>query len=121
MIVDEFHAESFEELFTGVKRIHWKDYLLKNSFIHVNGKSAKSKLFSVSDCQSIAKKAIIESLKQGYGTSYFPENGKPVIIEIGILRDEVTVLSTAAEQGFLAGAIAPTTYLRRFPRHSALQ
>ena len=91
MIVDEFHAESFEELFTGVKRIHWKDYLLKNSFIHVNGKSAKSKLFSVSDCQSIAKKAIIESLKQGYGTSYFPENGKPVIIEIGILRDEVTV------------------------------
>ena len=38
MIVDEFHAESFEALFTGVKRIHWKDYLLKNSFIHVNGK-----------------------------------------------------------------------------------
>lgn len=91
MIVDEFHAESFDELFTGVRRIRWKDYLLKNSFIHVNGKSAKSKLFSVSDCQSIAKKAIIESLKSGYGISRFPEDGKHVIIEVGILRDEVTI------------------------------
>ncbi len=91
MIVDEFHAETFEELFAGVRRIGWKDYLLRDSFIHVNGKSAKSKLFSVSDCQSIAKKAVIESLKVGYGTSYFPENGERIIIEVGILRNEVTV------------------------------
>lgn len=91
MIVDEFHAESFDELFIGVRRIRWKDYLLKNSFIHVNGKSAKSKLFSVSDCQSIAKKAIIESLKASYGVNRFPEDGKHVIIEVGILRDEVTI------------------------------
>ena len=91
MIVDEFHAETFDELFNGVRKIRWKDYLLKNSFIHVNGKSAKSRLFSVSDCQSIAKKAIVESLKAGYGTGYFPEDGKHIIVEIGILRDEVTV------------------------------
>ena len=59
MIVDEFHTETFDELFNGVRKVRWKDYLLKNSFIHVNGKSAKSRLFSVSDCQSIAKKAIV--------------------------------------------------------------
>lgn len=91
MIVDEFHAETFDELFQGVRRIRWSDYLLKNSFIHVNGKSAKSKLFSVSDCQSIAKKAIIESLKKSYGIARFPENGKRIVIEVGILRDEVVI------------------------------
>lgn len=91
MIIDEFHAETFNQLFEGVRHIPWKNYLARNSFIHVNGKSAKSKLFSVSDCQSIAKKAIVESLKKSYGTGVLPENGKRIIIEIGILRDEVTV------------------------------
>lgn len=91
LIVDEFHAESFDELFEGVRHIAWKDYLRRDSFIHVNGKSAKSKLFSVSDCQSISKKAIVESLYSGYKTRILPESGKPIIIEIGILRDEVTV------------------------------
>lgn len=86
-----FEARTFEELFEGVKAQGWKDHLQKDSFIHVKGKSAKSTLFSVSDCQSITKKAIVESLKVGYKTSVLPESGKPVIIEIGILRDMVTL------------------------------
>lgn len=91
MSLGEFEAETFEELFEGVKEIAWKQYLRKNSNIHVNGKSAKSALFSVSDCQSIAKKAIIENLKTAYKTSDFPEDGDEIIIEIGILRNMVTV------------------------------
>ena len=91
MIAGEFHAESFEELYSGVRSVAWKNYLKRNSFIHVNGKSAKSKLFSVSDCQRISKKAIVDSLFEAYHTSDLPENGEEVIIEIGILRDEVTV------------------------------
>lgn len=91
MIIDEFHAETFDELFEGIKRIDWKNWLLKDSFIHVNGKSAKSKLFSVSDCQSIAKKAIVDSLYRGYGIRRLPETGKEIIVEIGILKDEVSV------------------------------
>ncbi len=90
MEVSSFEARSFEELFQGVKAIRWKDYLRRDSFIHVNGKSAKSTLFSVSDCQSITKKAIVENLKEAYNTS-LPETGAEVIIEIGILRDVVTV------------------------------
>ncbi|MBR6006464.1 MAG: class I SAM-dependent RNA methyltransferase [Clostridia bacterium] len=91
MEVGSFRAVSFEELYEGVRAIRWQDYLTKNSFIHVTGKSAKSRLFSVSDCQSIAKKAIVDSLFSAYGVKVLPENGKRVIIEIGILRDEVTV------------------------------
>ena len=90
MEVSSFEARTFEELFQGVKAIRWRDYLKKDSFIHVNGKSAKSTLFSVSDCQSITKRAIVENLKEAYKTS-LPETGAEVIIEIGILRDVVTV------------------------------
>ena len=53
MKLASFRAVTFDELYEGVRRICWKDYLLRTSFIHVNGKSAKSRLFSVSDCQSI--------------------------------------------------------------------
>lgn len=91
MVVDEFPAETFDQLFEGVRHIPWKNYLKCDSFIHVNGKSAKSKLFSVSDCQSIAKKAIVESLKRSYNVRILPETGRRIIIEIGILRDKVTV------------------------------
>ena len=45
--VKRFHAESFEELYQGVYDIRWQDYLGKNTKIHVNGKSARSRLFSV--------------------------------------------------------------------------
>lgn len=89
--VGTFEAKTFEELFEGVRKIEWKDYLARDTFIHVNGKSAKSTLFSVSDCQSIAKKAIVENLKAAYNTNLLPETGKEVIIEVGILRDQVTV------------------------------
>ncbi len=96
MEINSFEARSFEELFQGVRTIHWSDYIEKDSFIHVNGKSAKSTLFSVSDCQRIAKKAIVESLMLTYHMSTsnnerLPETGKEMIIEIGILRDVVTV------------------------------
>ncbi|MBR6007394.1 MAG: class I SAM-dependent RNA methyltransferase, partial [Clostridia bacterium] len=91
MEVGSFRAVSFEELYEGVRAIRCQDYLTKSSFIHVTGKSAKSRLFSVSDCQSIAKKAIVDSLFSAYGVKVLPENGKRIIIEIGILRDEVTV------------------------------
>ncbi len=88
--VGSFDARTFDELFEGVRAIEWKRYLKRDSFIHVNGKSAKSTLFSVSDCQSIAKKAIVENLKTALNTD-LPETGREVIIEIGILRDHVTV------------------------------
>ncbi len=91
MIVDEFEATSFEELFCGVRAIDWKSYIPKDAFIHVNGKSAKSKLFSVSDCQSITKKAIVESLFAAYHTDRLPESGDEIIVEVGLLRDTATI------------------------------
>ena len=56
MVVGEFEAKTFDELYENTKALNLKPCFTKDSFIHVNGKSAKSTLFSVSDCQSIVKK-----------------------------------------------------------------
>lgn len=91
LCVGTFRATTFDELFEKTKAIDWKPYLRPSTRIHVNGKSAKSTLFSVSDCQSIVKKAIVESLKAAYRTDTIPENGPEVIVEVGILKDDVTI------------------------------
>lgn len=89
--VGTFRAETFDELFEQTKALQWNLYLSPTTRIHVNGKSAKSTLFSVSDCQSIVKKAIVESLKAAYRVTAIPETEEEVIVEVGILRDEVTI------------------------------
>lgn len=91
MTVGTFRATSFDELFEQTKALPWNRYLSPKTRIHVNGKSAKSTLFSVSDCQSIVKKAIVESLKASYRVQSIPETDEEIIIEVGILRDEVTL------------------------------
>lgn len=89
--VGSFRATSFTELFDGVRALDWKPYLSRDARIHVNGKSAKSGLFSVSDCQSIVKKAIVENLKAAYHATTIPETGAEVIVEVGMLRDVATL------------------------------
>lgn len=91
LTVGTFRADTFDALFEQTKALPWNRYLRPDTRIHVNGKSAKSTLFSVSDCQSIVKKAIVESLKAAYHVNTIPETGAEVILEVGILRDEVTI------------------------------
>lgn len=87
----EFKAESFEELFQGTLAVNWGDIIPITGFMHIVGKSVKSKLFSVPDCQSIAKKAVIEAMKRKYRRDIFPEDGAEYKIEVGILKDIVTL------------------------------
>ena len=87
----QFKATTFEELFQGVYAVEWADILSPDAFIHVVGKSVKSTLFSVPDCQSITKKAIIEKLKLQFGKEIFPEDGAEYRISVSILKDIVTV------------------------------
>ncbi len=91
LVVGMFPADSFDALFEGTRALDWKEYLRPDSTIHVNGKSAKSGLFSVSDCQRIVKKAIVENLKSAYRRPDIPEGGAEMIVEIGMLREEATL------------------------------
>ena len=89
--VGRFEAHTFTDLFEGVKALDWKQYLAKDAFIHVVGKSAKSDLFSVKDCQSITKKAIVENLKAAYHTMLLPETGAEILVEVGMFKNEATL------------------------------
>ncbi|GGH86249.1 putative N6-adenine-specific DNA methylase [Pullulanibacillus pueri] len=89
--VGAFKATTFEELFEKVKALPWAEYLPVNAEFPVSGKSVKSKLFSVSDCQAITKKAIVESLKQHYNQDWFDEDGPKYKLEVSLLKDIATL------------------------------
>jgi len=87
----EFQATSFEELFEQTKALPWADWIPENGTFPVEGKSIKSQLFSVSDCQAIVKKAVVESLKKTYKKEWFEEKGPLYKIEVALLKDVVTL------------------------------
>ncbi|MCT4594388.1 MAG: class I SAM-dependent RNA methyltransferase [Anaeromicrobium sp.] len=87
----EFKATTFEELFQGVKKLPWHEWIGENDKFPVNGKSVKSTLFSISDCQAITKKAIVEKLKAQYKVDWFKETGAEYGIEVALLKDVATI------------------------------
>ena len=97
--VGRFRATTFEELFQGIKAIPWEEYIPEDRKFWVKkASSINSKLFSPSDIQSIAKKAMVERMKSKYNKEWFAEDGAPYPVRIFLLKDEVTVaLDTSGE------------------------
>ncbi|MHB8062690.1 MAG: THUMP domain-containing class I SAM-dependent RNA methyltransferase [Ruminiclostridium sp.] len=89
--IGEFKALSFDELFEQTKALPWDEIIPEDAEFPVEGKSIDSKLFSVSDCQAIVKKAIVEKLKQRYKCEWFEETGPRYRIEVALLKDTVTL------------------------------
>ncbi len=87
----EFRATTFDELFEKTKALPWSDWLPENAAFPVEGKSVKSTLFSVPDCQAIVKKAVVESLKKTYKRDWFEEQGPMYKIEVALLKDVATL------------------------------
>lgn len=97
--IGKFHAETFDELFEGIKALPWENYIPEDGkFWVTKASSIKSKLFSPSDIQSIVKKAMVEHLKREYHVDWFEETGAPYPVRIFLLKDEVTVtIDTSGE------------------------
>ncbi|MBP2078290.1 THUMP domain-containing class I SAM-dependent RNA methyltransferase [Oceanobacillus polygoni] len=92
LIVGQFKATTFDELFEATKALPWEYYIAEDGQFPVSSKSVKSTLFSVSDCQAIVKKAIAERLKLKYGlATKMPETGALYKIEVALLKDVVTL------------------------------
>lgn len=88
----QFHAETFEELFQGIRKIPWEDYIpADGKFWVAKASSIKSKLFSPSDIQSIVKKAMVERMKECYHLDWFEESGASYPLRLFLMKDEVTV------------------------------
>lgn len=89
--IGEFKALSFEELFEKTKKLPWDEWISEDGKFTVEGKSVKSKLFSISDCQAIVKKSVVEKLKSKYDTEWFKEIGPEYTIQVSILKDIATL------------------------------
>ena len=77
-----FRATTYDELFEGIKVLDWQEYIPENGkFWVTKASSIKSKLFSPSDIQRIAKKAMVECLKEKYKISWFKEDGAEYTME----------------------------------------
>lgn len=89
--VGSFQAESYEELFQGIKKLPWEEYIPSDGkFWVTKAASVKSKLFSPSDIQSVVKKAMVERMKEVYRIEWFQENGASFPLRVFLMKDEVT-------------------------------
>lgn len=89
--VGEFEARTFDELFEKTKSLPWSEWLPQDAHFPVDGKSVKSTLYSISDCQAIVKKAIVEHMKGKYKKDWFEEDGPLFRIEVALLKDVATL------------------------------
>ena len=133
IILKEYHAATFDELFDGAYAIDWHSMLRQNDAFPVKGYSMNSTLTSVPACQSVVKKAVVESLKTTYQSPFLPERGRRLRIQFSILRDTCTIMLDTSGDGLhkrgwrpllnqapiketLAAGIADLTRVRRDTR-----
>lgn len=96
LVLAEEKAESFEALFQVTNNIPWEDILPPDARFPITGHCARSRLMSVSDCQSIVKKAIVERLKKKYKKDWFPETGSVYAIQVSLHSDIARITLNAS-------------------------
>ena len=99
VVLGTFEAHSFEDLFQGTKKLPWENWVGKTDRFPVKGYSLNSDLFSVSDCQSIIKKAVVERLKIKYKIPWFEETSALYQIQFSIMKNQVTLYIDSSGKG----------------------
>ncbi len=99
ILLKEFRAKTFDELFDGVLDIAWHRILPADAEFPVKGSSLSSTLSSVPACQSIVKKAVVEALRNGHKTRNLHEDGDLYRIRFSIRKDEVMVMLDTSGDG----------------------
>lgn len=100
LIVGQFEAVTFDSLFEQTKNLPWEQFIPTDGQFPVQGRSLKSKLFSVPDVQAITKKAIVERLKNAHQVSgWLDESGAKYPVEVAILKDKVLLTIDTSGSG----------------------
>ncbi len=99
VVLSQFEATTFEELFQGVLHTNLEDFIGKEDQFPVKGHCLNSQLMSVSDCQAIIKKAASRRLGEKYGISWLPETGIKYQLHFTILNNQVTLSLDTSGQG----------------------
>ena len=89
LVLADFPAKTFEELFQGVYWTRLEDFIPRDGSFPVKGHCLNSQLMSVPDCQAIVKKAASKRLGEKYGVSWLPETGAKYQLQFSIMNDRV--------------------------------
>ncbi len=99
LVLADFEAKTFEQLFQGVYRTELEAVIPKNGAFPVKGHCLNSTLMSVPDCQAIVKKAASRRLGEKYGLQWLPEDGEKYQLQFSIMNDRVTLYLDTTGQG----------------------
>ncbi len=89
IVLADFEAATFEQLFQGVYHTELEAYIPKNGAFPVKGHCLNSQLMSVPDCQAIVKKAASRRLGEKYGLQWLPEDGATYQLQFSIMNNRV--------------------------------
>lgn len=108
LVLGQFPAKTFEELYQGVFVIDWQDYLpLGVRFPVSKARCVRSKLHNEPSVQAITKKAVVRKMQKVYARPDgipLPESGPVFSIEVSVLKDQATILlDTSGESLFKRG------------------
>ena len=87
LVLADFEAKTFEQLFQGVYRAPLEDYIPKDGQFPVKGHCLNTQLMSVPDCQAIVKKAASKRLGEKYGMNWLPETGAKFQLQFSLMND----------------------------------
>lgn len=99
ILLAEFKATSFENLFEGVKNIEWERFISEKDAFPVKGSCLDSDIHSVSDCQKIIKKAVADRLSAKYGINWLEETGSVHQIQFLLRNNRVSILLDTSGDG----------------------
>lgn len=88
----EFEANSFDDIYEGVKALRLERFLPISAAVTVNGRCVKSNVFAVSATQGVVKKAIADRLCKVYGLNRLPESGAEHHVEFRLCKNVFTLL-----------------------------
>ena len=99
IVLADFPAKTFEELFQGVYRTPLEEYIPRDGAFPVKGHCLNSQLMSVPDCQAIVKKAASRRLGERYGVSWLPETGGKYQLQFSVMNDRARLYLDATGPG----------------------
>ena len=99
IVLADFRATTFEELFQGVYNTSLEAYIPRDGAFPVKGHCLNSTLMSVPDCQAIVKKAASRRLGEKYGISWLPETGAKYQLQFSLMNDRAQLFLDTSGPG----------------------
>ena len=99
IVLADFRATTFEELFQGVYNTPLEAYIPKDGAFPVKGHCLNSTLMSVPDCQAIVNKAASRRLGDKYGISWLPETGAKYQLQFSLMNDRAQLFLDTSGPG----------------------